>query len=216
MALISGLHVLIDPGRVPEARCPAFLMAIRDGGATVVQIRIKHPVDVRTALTYGDHVTRLAKTAGLTVIMNDRVDWALAVGADGVHLGPDDLPIDRARAIAPHLLIGASAGTAEELERVLEDGRPDYLGAGPVFDTASKPDAGPALGVEGLTRFLSRVPKDIPVVAVGGIGPANVRPLWTLGVAGIAVIAAVSEARDPKAAVHQLVSGWTPPGQKKA
>lgn len=206
MAVIAGLHVLVDPGRVPADRCPEFLTAVRDGGATVVQIRMKAPVNVGAALTYGDHVMRLAKTSGLTVIVNDRVDWALAIGADGVHLGPDDMPIGRARTIAPHLLIGASAGTPEELERVLQEGHPDYLGVGPVFDTRSKPDAGPALGLGGLQRFLSEVPSNIPVVAIGGIGPANAGAVWALGVTGMAVIAAVAEAQDPKHAVRQLVA----------
>jgi thiamine-phosphate pyrophosphorylase len=204
MRPVTGLHVLIDPVRVPASRLAGFLRAVAAGGATVIQIRIKSG-PVREALAYGDQVMALAEELGLTAIVNDRVDWALAIGAHGVHLGQDDCPVERARAIAPHLILGASAGTPDELARTLA-GRPDYIGMGPVFATPSKADAGDAMGPEGFRALRETVPKTLPVIAIGGITPANARAVWAAGADGLAVIHAVAESPDPGAAASALVS----------
>lgn len=200
---LSGLHVIIDPIRVPEARLPAFIVAIADGGATVLQIRIKNH-NTRAALAYSDMALRCAKDCHLLVVVNDRVDWALAIGADGVHLGTDDMPLDRARHIAPGLLIGASAGTPKELAQALQY-HPDYIGVGPVFATASKRDAGDPLGPNGVRQLLTNA-ISCPVVAIGGITPANAAEIWKTGVDALAVIAAVTESRDPGQAAHALMT----------
>lgn len=199
---VSGLHVIIDPVRVPQARLPAFTAAIADGGATVLQIRIKDH-NTRAALAYSDTALRHAKDCHLLVVVNDRVDWALAIGADGVHLGTDDMPIDRARHIAPKLLVGASAGTSQELAQALRH-QPDYIGIGPVFVTTSKSDAGDPLGPSGVRQLLTNA-MACPVVAIGGITPTNASEVWKTGVDALAVIAAVTEARDPKQAVQALL-----------
>lgn len=204
---VGGLHVLIDPGRVPAARLATFLPQIAQAGARVVQIRIKEG-STRAALAYGSEAVRLARRAGLLVVVDDRVDWALALGADGVHVGQDDMPVREVRRIAPGLLVGASAGTPAEMAAALAD-RPDYVGVGPVFRTTSKSDAGDPLGPEGLRR-LSIQAGSVPVVAIGGINPANAAAVWAAGVAGIAVIAAVAEAADPAAAVRALLDARPP------
>ena len=205
---VSGLHVLIDPGRVPSRRLGAFLPAIAQAGARVVQIRIKEG-STRSALAYAQEAVQYARRAGLIVVVDDRVDWALAVGADCVHVGQDDMPVALVRRIAPGLLVGASAGTPAELTAALADG-PDYIGVGPVFPTSSKADAGDPLGIDGL-RSLLRLAAPVPVVAIGGITPANAAAVWAVGVAGIAVIAAVAEAADPAAAVRALLAAKPTP-----
>jgi thiamine-phosphate diphosphorylase len=201
---VSGLHVLIDPDRVPPDRVAWFVAAVARAGARVIQIRIKKQ-PTRAALAYGGVVLAHARPRGLTVIVNDRVDWALALGADGVHLGQDDMPLAKARTLGPGLILGASAGSRDEVAAVLPD-RPDYLGVGPVYSTPSKPDAGQPLGVEGLTALIRAVPAAIPVIAIGGITPANAEAVWAAGVAGIAVIHAVAGSPDPEAAVRALLA----------
>jgi len=198
---VTGLHVLIDPDRVPEPRLAPFLDAIVRGGASVVQVRIKSGT-TREALRY---IARVKETSAgrLTHIVNDRVDWALAAGADGVHLGQDDMPLEVARRIAGRLIFGASAGSEEELRAVLP-ARPDYIGIGPVFATPSKADAGAPLGVEGLQALLRLVPPTIVTVAIGGIEPNNVADVWATGVGGVAVIHAVAGAKDAEAAARAL------------
>jgi thiamine-phosphate pyrophosphorylase len=201
---VEGLHVLIDPDRVPEDGLPAFLDAIIRGGATVVQVRIKQG-STRAALQYIGSVR--ARTAGrLTLIINDRVDWALASGADGVHLGQDDMPLHIARQIAPGLILGASAGNAAEV-RAVAALQPDYVGIGPVFVTPSKADAGEPLGLSGMRALVRALPRSIVPVAIGGIEPGNARGVWETGVRGLAVIHAVTTARDPEQAVRGLLSG---------
>jgi len=199
---VRGVHVLIDPGRVDPAHLPEFLAAVKAGGASVVQVRIKDG-STRSALAYLDLVLQYARP-GLTVIVNDRVDWALAAHADGVHLGQEDLPVDVARRLAPHLVIGASVGSLSEW-RAVQPHRPDYLGVGAVFATPSKSDAGAPIGVDGLRRIREAVPLDLPVIAIGGITGDNVGAVWEAGADGVAVIHAVTESPDPERAVRRLL-----------
>jgi len=203
---VRGVHVLIDPGRVPPDRVPSFLAAVKAGGAAVVQVRIKDG-STRSALAYLTLVLQQARPE-LTVIVNDRLDWALAAEADGVHLGQEDLPVDVARRIAPHLIIGASVGSVDEW-RAVQPHRPDYLGVGSVFATPSKSDAGTPIGIEGLRRIRDMVPLDLPVIAIGGITGDNVGAVWQAGVDGVAVIHAVADAPDPEGAVRRLARSST-------
>lgn len=123
--------------------------------------------------------------------MDDRVDVALAVDADGVHVGQDDVEVADVRRIAPGLLVGASAGTLAELEAVVA-GAPDYIGVGPVYPTPSKADAGDAMGLSGLRAMIAAVhAHNLPVVAIGGITQRNAAAVWAAGVDGMATISAV-------------------------
>ena len=204
MAVVTGLHVLIDPDRIPASRLPAFIREVADAGASVIQVRAK-AASTRSALAYLTAAKR-AMNGALTLVVNDRVDWALAVDADGVHLGQDDLPLDIARRLGPHLILGASVGNRVELDRVLPE-RPDYLGVGPIFATPSKADAGAPIGVEGLRALMADVPPGMPVIAIGGITPDNAGAVWAVGVQGLAVIHAVVGAQDPGRAVAALLEG---------
>ena len=185
-------------GRDPVAECR---QAAR-GGATMIQVRLKDapPRDV-AALTRS-----LVGALAVPVIVNDRVDVALAAGAAGAHLGQDDLPLDRVRPHVPPppaFLLGVSVGTPAEADRV-RGWRADYWSVGPCFATGTKPDAGPPLGAEGFARLARLAPTGTPVIAIGGIGAANAAAVARAGAAGIAVIGAVWSATDPAGAARAL------------
>jgi thiamine-phosphate pyrophosphorylase len=134
------------------------------------------------------------------VLVNDRLDVALAAGAAGVHLGVDDLPVAAARRVAPGgFIVGASFGGVEELAHATGA---DYVGIGPVFGTPSKLDAGDAIGVDGFVRLRQLLPS--PAVAIGGVSEENAAGLIAAGADGIAVIRAVLSADDPEEAARRL------------
>jgi thiamine-phosphate diphosphorylase len=122
-------------------------------------------------------------------VVNDRADIAAAIGADGLHIGQSDLPLEAARRVlGSAAFIGVSAGTVAEAREAAAAGA-DYIGAGPVFPTASKPDAGDATGIAVLRAICAAVP--IPVVAIGGITPLNAPQVLQAGAVGVAVISAI-------------------------
>jgi len=170
------------------------------GGATIIQVRLKDaPPSEVLALTRA-----LVGALAVPVIVNDRVDVALAAGAAGAHLGQEDAPLDRLRSHVPSgFLLGLSVGSAAEAER----GRAwpaDYWSVGPCFATANKADAGTPLGAEGFGRLAQLAPAGTAVIAIGGVTVANTPALAHAGAAGIAVIGAVWDASDPAAAARAL------------
>ncbi len=171
------------------------------GGADVVQLRDKVRSG-REILEISEEIRAVTARSGTLFIINDRLDIALAAGADGVHLGQEDLPVADARRLAPRpFLIGASVGSAEEALQAERDGA-DYVAVSPVFSTGSKEDAGPGLGLSTVTAVRRAV--RIPVVAIGGIGPANAADVVSAGADGCAVISAVLARADIAAAVRYL------------
>ncbi len=170
------------------------------GGATMLQLRAKR----RPAGEVADLTRRVLGAArGLPVIVNDRLDVAIATGAAGCHLGQDDFPIDRALTIAPPgFWLGGSAGSPDEARRAASAGA-HYLGIGPIATTGSKADAGAAIGAEGFRTVRAAAP-GVPAVAIGGVTAADVPALRAAGAAGIAVISAVVNAPDPLAATRAL------------
>jgi len=180
------LHALVD--EVVSAR------AAVGGGASVVQLRLK---DVSTfdRVERGRPVRDLCRDAGVTFIVNDDVEAAVELEADGVHLGREDEGAERARSAG--LLLGLSAQTVDEAVRV-EGERPDYLGVGPVWTTPTKPDA-PVLGLEGLRAACAAV--DVPVIAIGGIDATNAAECLAAGAAGVAVVRASSSVAAIRAAI---------------
>jgi len=136
--------------------------------------------------------------------VNDRVDVALAVAADGVHLGQDDLPVAQARQLlGPQYIIGATCETAAEVEMATAAGA-SYIGTGPVYATPSKPDAGAPYGPAVVAR--AHAATHLPVVGIGGIGIGTAAPVIRAGGCGVAVISSVLSASDPAAAARTLVS----------
>ena len=174
--------------------------AIR-GGATVVQLREKEAT-TREMIELGEALHRITRQAGIPLIVNDRLDVALAIEAEGVHVGHDDMPPALARRlIGPDRILGVSPETLEEARQAERDGA-DYLGVGDVYGTPTKADAGPPIGVEGLAQVVRAV--SIPVVAIGGITPENAGAVIEAGAAGVAVISAIVGAPDPEQAARRL------------
>ncbi len=189
--MLGRLHVLTDarPGRDALAVTRSALGA----GAPLIQVRVEDGTGDRQFLAFAAEVLALCRAHGATCLINDRVDIALALGADGVHLGADDLPVALARRIlGPAAIIGATSKTTV-------DGA-DYLGVGPVSATAIKPEKAP-IGIEGIARSAG----ELPVIAIGGVTAESVPGLVTAGAHGVAVVGAVSGAADPAEAVRAFL-----------
>lgn len=189
-----------------------IVQVVRDAlraGCPAVQLREKE-LPPRDVLPLARTVRQVTHDAGVLLLVNDRLDVALAVGADGVHLGPDDLPVAHARELAPpSFLIGYSASTVRRARSAIASGA-DYIGCGPVFPTTTKPDAGSTIGVAQLARIAAAV--DAPVVAIGGITPDYAPAAIHAGAAGVAVISAVMKAADPWATTTELLAATEAPG----
>lgn len=178
--------------------------AIR-GGATVIQFRDKDMGNVEFIET-SRRLAALCRVSKVPLVINDRVDIALEVGADGVHIGREDRDVSAVRStLPPGMILGVSATDYHEALS-LDATEADYLGVGPIFPTHSKVDATPSIGLDELARICRRVEK--PVVAIGGIDEHNVRNVVAARVAGTAVISAVTSAADMPAAVGRLKSIW--------
>ena len=189
-------------------------------GAPAVQLRAK-AASARELYAAGVELLPVVQDAGALFFVNDRVDVALALGADGVHVGPDDLPVAAVRRASQAVgrprpghepegsrpfIIGASTDDPVAARRLVEDGA-DYLGCGTVFTTTTKADAGEAIGVDGLQRVVDAV--DVPVVAIGGIdAAASAQIAAGSGAAGVAVVGAVMAAEDTGDAVTSLLRPW--------
>lgn len=170
------------------------------GGATVVQYRATNGSG-RERYETARALRDLVRARGVPLIINDDVALALAVDADGVHVGQSDLPVAVVRRlIGPGKLLGLSITAPAQLAAVPPE--VDYLGVGPVFPTLSKPDAAAALGLDGLARITRAAGH--PVVAIGGINLANAAAVFATGVAGVAVVSAFSSAADPVAVARAL------------
>jgi len=164
-----------------------------EGGATVVQWRLKDAARA-DVVERGRAPRSLCARKGVAFVVNDDVEAALMLGADGVHLGRDDEGADRAQEHG--LLLGRSAASVEEADAV---GAADYIGAGPVWPTPSKADADPAIGIDGLRAICEAVA--VPVVAIGGIDASNAAECIRAGATGVAVIRAAADAAALVAAI---------------
>ena len=190
------LYVITDRRLKPEIESVREAL---EGGATSIQLRIKN-ASTREMIKIGKRIRELTKEYDALYFVDDRLDVALATNADGVQLGPEDMPISLAREIAPNLIIGASVYSLEEALQA-EKERADYLGAGSVFPTPTKAGVR-VIGVEGLRKIVKSV--KIPVVAIGGINHKNARDVLKTGVDGIAIISAIMGAEDVKKATEEM------------
>jgi len=198
-----GLHVLADDdprwarGPVAQARAACA------GGAAVVQLRAKHAPD-RQVLAWAEEIRHLCRAAGAAFVVNDRFDLALLAGADGVHLGQEDLSPERIPgALRGSLAVGRSTHTAEQVRRARREPIA-YLAFGPVFGTASKDSPYPARGLQALAEAVT-LAEGLPVVAIGGLDARGLEQVARAGARGAAVVSAVAGAGDPEAAVRRLV-----------
>jgi thiamine-phosphate pyrophosphorylase len=172
------------------------------GGARMIQLRRK-AASGRELFEWAVRIQELCLEHEALFIVNDRVDIAIAMQADGVHLGQEDLPASEARAmLGSATILGISACNVEEAIRARDDGA-DYIGLGHIFPTCSKDKPFPPLGTLAIGEVRKAV--GLPVVAIGGIGPENVAEVVKAGASGIAVISAVTGAEDPSAAARDLV-----------
>ncbi len=201
--------VLTDPEVAGRRSLEEVIEAALAAGATAIQLRDKH-AGTGELLPLARRIRDRCRRHRALFLVNDRVDLALASGADGVHVGQEDLPVEEVRRLVPSdFVVGVSASTPE-LARQAEEGGADYIGCGTIWPTASKVDAGHAIGVEGVERVVQAV--RIPVIAIGGITPERQRPLLDAGAAGVAVIRAVLADPDPGGAVQRFLAEG--PGQK--
>ncbi|WP_062328122.1 thiamine phosphate synthase [Treponema endosymbiont of Eucomonympha sp.] len=180
--------------------CECVEQAIR-GGVTLVQLREKD-ASARSFFELALSVRAVTKRHGIPLVVNDRLDVALAAGADGAHIGQTDLPLGAARKLAgSRLFIGVSVGTVQEALDAERDGA-DYVGAGAVFPTDTKADAGEAVGLERLRAIVGAV--RIPVVGIGGVNAGNARSVVQTGAAGIALVSGIISQDDVEAAAREL------------
>ena len=174
-----------------------------EGGVTIVQLRA--PTWKKRALAAcARDLLEMLRPRGLPLVINDHADVAAAVGADGLHVGQDDLSsADARRIIGPDMILGLSAGNVDEV-RGVDPALVDYLGIGPVWATATKKDAGAAVGLEGLASLSAA--SQLPVVAIGGIGASNAADVMRTGVDGIAVVSAICGQASPRTAAENLLA----------
>jgi thiamine-phosphate pyrophosphorylase len=196
-----GLYVVTDESLSRGLSHTQIAERAVAGGADVIQLRDKR-LEGRKLLEHARAIRKLTRKAGKLFMVNDRLDIALASGADGVHLGQEDMPLADARPLCPKgFLIGVTVHDVEEAVEA-EKGGADHVGLSPIFATGSKSDAGSACGLETLRAVKEAV--SIPVVAIGGIGPANARTVLEAGADGLAVISAVVSQLDVEAAARNL------------
>ncbi len=199
LARLAGLYALVG-GPDPLAQAAQAL----DGGAGVLQLRVKEGGDA-ALLEVATRLVALARGRAL-VIVNDRVDLAVLSGADGVHVGDEDLPVEAARRVAgPDLLVGRSTRTLADGLAALAAGA-DHVGFGPVFATSTKQIAEPPRGLATLAEVARALPA--PVVAIGGIGLATIGPVAAAGAAAAAVIGALFDAPDPRERAAALAAAF--------
>ncbi|WP_050922530.1 thiamine phosphate synthase [Vibrio harveyi] len=173
-----------------------------EGGVTMVQVREKHG-DVRAFIERAQAVKDILKDTDVPLILNDRVDVALAVDADGVHLGQSDMPAIIARElIGPNKILGLSIENEEQLAEA--DSLPiDYIGLSAIFATPTKTNTKKHWGIDGLKMALETT--SLPIVAIGGINESNIPQLSATGVHGLALVSAICHADDPKTASEYLL-----------
>ncbi len=199
--LPSRLYAIVDSAQTGGRPLAPVIDAMLAGGVSVLQLRVKdRPADefLRMALTAREQTAR----AGCLFIVNDRVDIALAVQADGVHLGQEDLPLDAARPLVGDKLIGISTHSLEQAEAA-ERGGADYIGFGPMFPTRTKETGYASRGPSMLESVRARV--GIPIVAIGGITAENVAQTWKSGADAAAMISYLTRDGDVEARVRSVL-----------
>jgi len=200
---LSGLYIILDPTVCPARPLTEVLTAAAEAGVSLFQYRNK-TASMKEAYVEALALRQAAAKAGVRFIVNDRCDLALAVDADGVHLGQEDLPLDLARKVmGQNKLIGISTHNPDRV-REATAGKPDYLGFGPIFKPYSKQDHDPVVGLEGLRAMRSLT--SLPVFAIGGIQIDQVGEVTRVGANGVAVISAIIKAPDISHAVKSFLA----------
>lgn len=170
-----------------------------EGGCRWVQLRMKEATEAEFMAAAAE-IGRLCKEHGATFVLDDHVEWVEKTGADGVHLGKNDMPIDEARKILGRdKIIGGTANTFEDVERLYRQGA-DYIGCGPFRFTTTKKNLSPVLGLEGYQHIVDQMKShgiNLPIVAIGGILESDIKSILATGVSGIAVSGGILNAENP-------------------
>jgi thiamine-phosphate pyrophosphorylase len=196
-----SLYLVTDRGLARGRSTVEVVKAAVSGGVTCIQLREK---DCSTLefIEQARAIKNFLEEREVPLIINDRLDVALAVGADGVHLGQSDMPLEMARKIAgSSMLIGISAESVQDAVEA-ENGGADYLGVSPIYATPTKTDTAPPLGIQGLREIKNRV--KIPLVGIGGLNNSNAAEVIRNGADGVAVVSAIMAAEDPETAAMNL------------
>jgi thiamine-phosphate pyrophosphorylase len=205
---LRGLYLILDPSVSATRSLSDALRQATQAGVKLFQYRNK-TASMKEAYAEALPLRKLAAELGILFIVNDRCDLALAVDADGVHLGQGDLPLDLARKVmGPDKLIGISTHNPDQV-RAASAGKPDYLGFGPIFKPGSKQDHDPVVGIEGLRAI--RTLTSLPIFAIGGITVENVGEVMKAGANGVAVISAILKAPDITPAVSDFLAQMPAP-----
>jgi thiamine-phosphate pyrophosphorylase len=195
------LYLVLDPAVRPDHPLTDFLREAAGYGVRLFQYRDKQAT-MKEAYPRALALRQAATEAGALLIVNDRCDLALAVAADGVHLGQEDLPIAYARRLlGPGKIIGLSTHTASQVREAI-NGDPDYIAFGPIFRTSTKTDHEPVVGLEGLRAVRSMT--TLPMFAIGGITPDSAGKILAAGADGLAVISAILNSPDPGSAIRNF------------
>jgi len=206
MRLDLRLNAIVDPERAGGFALADLAARCVRGGATLVQLRDKHS-ETRVLIEQARAIKRALSSFAAPLVVNDRVDVAMAAGADGVHLGQDDMAVDDARGLlGPGAIIGLSIKSVQEAEAARLD-LVDYVGSGGVYATASKQQKNAPIGAAGLARIIAvlrRRAPDLPVCGIAGIDASNAGEVIAAGGDGVAVISALSLVPDPEAAAREL------------
>jgi thiamine-phosphate pyrophosphorylase len=199
---MKGLHLVTDRGLCAGRPLEEVVMQAVQGGVTCVQLREKD-LSTRAFVEEAARIKALLSPVNVPLIINDRVDVALAVGAKGVHVGQNDMPCALVRRLmGPAAIIGLSVETWEDVVRA-QDQPVDYLGVSPVFETPTKTDTRSAWGLEGLARI--KAYSRHPLVAIGGLNASNIAKVVQAGAEGIAIVSAICGAPDPNQAARDLI-----------
>ena len=198
----AGLYLVTSEPLSAGRTTADIVRAALAGGVKLVQLREKE-MPLRTFVDLAREVRGLTAAAGALLIINDRLDVVLAVGADGVHLGQDDLPIPAARRLAPDLIIGASTHSIDEARRAQAEGA-SYINIGPLYPTGTKVWAGAFLGLAGLREVAAVA--TVPFTVMGGIKRDHIPALVAAGARTIALVTAVTQAGDPQRAAAELLA----------
>jgi len=205
VALPRGLYAVVDDGVRPDLSLPQQARLLARAGLRVAQVRCKRTPG-RAGWEAVREAVRVLRNAGVVALVNDRVDWAILSGADGVHLGDEDLPpADARRLLGAGPLVGVTVRGAAGAREAAEAGA-SYVGLGPVFATRTKEVPAPVLGLERLRQAVRESP--LPVVAIGGIGLDTVTAVARTGVHGVAVVSDLWAGGDPASHIEALQRGF--------
>lgn len=196
-----SLYLVLDPDLCQRHSMVETALAAIAGGATMVQLRDKQ-AGTEGLIRVGRELMEAMAGSGVPLIVNDDIEAAIAIGADGLHVGQDDMPSNAARArLGNDKIIGLSI-ESPAVARAVDREIVDYVGIGPVFATPTKPDHKPAIGFDGLAELV-RIAQ-LPSVAIGGLKPEHVEPVLAAGADGLAVVSAICGQPDPESATAQL------------